>query len=497
MFDWMLLYLPASLIQHSLLVAAIGAAFVLLFVAKKTEWILYGLLVWLPLESLLLIYAPLEAYAYVKYIPELVLYGLVVGACLKFFFKRGFFVPPRHPLIRWIGAIVACAVISLLLRWYDPVTWGLGLRQLLRFVLLVIVILVMRYDESVLKKIWWVACSMIALQAVFGMVQYVSGGALDRYLFSTETVAVGNQALIVGAEQTWEPGTRIFATMGRYDRLGSLLALGIIVLFPWIYHTKSRTRVWWVGVLILFLSAVLILTRSRASWIAALVGVVSIGWYVKRDKRVITYGSVALGLVLLYVGVVAVVRQQSLQVVETRSQTVVDRLAEAVSPVAWQNSYDGLGRIYFIINTPRRVVSEYPLFGVGPGRYGGGVAAALGNTEMYDQTHMPFGIENKVGQIDNNWMSIWGEFGTVGLLAWIGLFLGVIGMSREVASRARNTFEQAIAEGVGGLALGIMCIGFFGPYFEFRTLMFYFWLMVGIVSVIWYRIRESMSFLSH
>ena len=168
---------------------------------------------------------------------------------------------------------------------------------------------------------------------------------------------------------------------------------------------------------------------------------------------------------------------------------------EAVSIDAWRDSYEGYGRIFFIINTPRMVVSQYPLFGVGPGQYGGGVAAALLHTDMYDRVHLPFGIQNTVGQIDNNWMSIWGETGTVGLIFWLGFFIAIIKMSLQVSRKSHHQFSRTTAEGLVGLTVGIMLIGFFGPYFEFRTLMFYYFSIVGVVALSWYGIKNRSNFL--
>lgn len=469
----------------------------LLFRAKKSEWIIYFLLVWFPFESLVLMYTPIDVYVYVKYIPEILLYGLALGAGIQYIFTRGQVVP-RHPILKWVYLIVLLAAVTLVVQWYDPVTWSLGLRQILRFVLLIFICLWMRYDDSIIKNIVWLAITMIGLEAVFGLVQYASGGALDRYLFSTQTINISNRAFLDGAEQTWAPGTRIFGTLGRYDRLGSFLALGLIMLFPWLYAKLQKKKHAWIIAGMSVLGIALVLTKSRASWIAAIVGCVTIGWYIKKDTRVLKVFGVASALLLSYLGVYALLSTQNvLNITERPTQTIAERIFESVSFNAWKQSYEGYGRIFFIINTPRLVVSQYPLFGVGPGRYGGGVAAALANTEVYDRLKIPFGIENKIGQIDNNWMSIWGEFGTLGLIAWIGLFITVIKLGYEVAVKSVSTFDRVIGEGLVGLTIGIMCVGFFGPYFEFRALMFYFWLIVGIVALLWYRIHKNMSLLPH
>ena len=168
----------------------------------------------------------------------------------------------------------------------------------------------------------------------------------------------------------------------------------------------------------------LLLTRSRASWIAAFVGVVIIGIWVLKDAWVKRGTLVFVAGVLLYTGASAALGSGT-QVVDQSSQTLSERILEAVSLRSWRESYEGYGRIFFIINTPIHVAHYAPLLGVGPGNFGGGVASALVNTAAYEKLKLPFGIQNQFGQIDNSWFSILGEMGFVGILIWIGMFVAL------------------------------------------------------------------------
>lgn len=490
-----LLYLPNNFIGLGLLSLVFLLGFLFIFYIQKSQWIMYLLLIWFPLESLVLMYTPIEYFAYVKYLPEIILYGVVMGSLLSYIRRRQR-VLIHQPLNYWFIAILIIGIISLVLNWYSPWIWVLGMRQLFRFALVLFVIMWMRYESDILRRIVICGATMIVIEVVFGFMQYVSGGLFDRYLFSTRTVTIGNAALVGGLEQFWTTGSRVFATMGRYDRLGSLVALGLVMAFPWIYSLRSYTHKLWYGVIGVLASIVLILTYSRASWITAFVGIAVIGIWIYRDRRVKIAGGVLLAVVALYLIGFALVNNNVMSITEKPTQSLAERVFEAFSFKAWEGSYEGYGRIFFIINTPRMVVSHHPLFGVGAGQYGGGVAAALLNTKMYDRLHMPFGIQNRFGQIDNNWMSIWGEFGTIGLLAWIGLFISIIRMARYVYDESHHEFEKNIAVGLIGLTVGIMIIGFFGPYFEFRTLMFYYWIVVGITALHWYVLRNKGNFIT-
>jgi O-antigen ligase len=320
---------------------------------------------------------------------------------------------------------------------------------------------------------------VLLIEIILALIQYLSGGSLDQYLFSTQVVNVGGGALLGGLEQTWQQGSRVFATLGRYDILGSFLALGILMAFPWLYNLKKNKfwPIFWfvLGIVVLFLTA------SRASWLAAIVGLIVVGIFILKDKRVTKVLLIGAAFVGIYLLSFALVKQNLSGITEKPNQTAAERVFEAVSLRAWRESYYGYGRIFFIINTPLVVVPSAPVFGVGPGNYGGGVAAALLNDKVYSRLQLPFGIQNLYGQIDNSWFSLWGEYGTLGLLLWIGLLGVIIKQSFRIWQNAVDNYEKNLALGLIGSTVGIMVMGFFGPYFEFRTLMFYYWTLVGVV----------------
>ncbi|MBT3816758.1 MAG: hypothetical protein HOE80_02835 [Candidatus Magasanikbacteria bacterium] len=478
----LLAYLPTNIIMLTLLGLVFILGLLFLFSIKKTQWIIYGLIIWFPFESLILRYTPLDYYAYVKYLPEIILYSLTFFSWILYI-KNTKKILPKNPLSKWFILYILITVISLILNQYSPFIWLLGLRQTLRFGLVFFVILFCLYEKKILKTFIVLGFSMIIAQAVLGLIQYLAGGRLDPYLFSTHIINIGNSAVLGGLEQFWTPGTRIFATMGRYDRLGSFLALGLIMLLPWMYMIKEKTQKYWywaayaVGVL------ALILTYSRASWLAFFAGVITIGIALMKDKRIMIGLSIFAVVMVGYIGAFMLVRENISNIVETPNQSIPERVLEAVSLRGWRESYHGYGRIFFIINTPRMVVRYHPFFGVGVGNYGGGVAAALLNTQAYDRLKLPFGIQNIYGQIDNSWMSIWGEAGTFGLLVFMGLFSAVIRMGLYVHNHKKNKSERAMGTGLVGLIIGLSVLGFFGPYFEFRTLMFYAWLIIAVVMV--------------
>lgn len=473
-------YISANYFTLFLLGVMVALGLVLIFSLEKSYYLIYVLLIWFPLENLILRYTPIEYYAPVKYFPEVLIYSALLVGWYRYA-KRAqrFFL--RLPLNKWFLAFIAAAVVSLALNWYNLAIWFLGLRQILRFSFIFIIVLFEDYPDTVIRRFLWLGAGMVLFEAALGLIQYLSGGALDRYLFFSDSVSIAGVAELEGLQQFWAPGERVFATLGRYDRLGSLLALGLTMIFPWLYVLKKeRHQLWWCGAMLVG-GVALILTYSRSSWIAAVVGIVTIGYGLVRDKRILKLATVLGGVLAAYLLFIVVTNNYGGGALDKPSQTFPERIIEAVSVYSWRQNYEGYGRFFFIVNTPLMVVRYYPLFGVGSGNYGGGVAAALGNTKVYDTLHLPFGIQNTFGQIDNNWLSLWGEIGTVGLLCWIMILVTIFKTARIVSVRSPTVTERTVAQGLCGVVVGVMIMAYFGPFFEFRSLMLYFWLLVGIV----------------
>lgn len=487
-------FAPASSFTLLLLGLALTLALLVLFSYKKSEYILYALLIWFPLETLILRYTAPEYYAAVKYFPEILIYSTFIVGWYHYQKRKKRFLPGT-PINRFIFLFILAAAVSLAINWYNPTIWFLGIRQILRFVLIFFIILFEEYPHEIIKNFLKIGAAVVIGEAALAVVQYISGGFFDKYLFFTDSISVGKIQL-EGIQETWAPGQRVFATLGRYDRLGSLLVLGLAMIFPWFYVAKNQIQKerWWVYFTVALVA--LVLTYSRANWLAFIASIVTIGHFLMKDRRL--YKLVAIGGTLLTVYLLLVIVTQSFgtgAVDQTGRQTLRDRLVEAVSPYSWQQSYEGYGRFFFIVNTPLMVVAEFPFFGVGPGNYGGGVAAALANTSIYDRLHLPFGIQNTYGQIDNNWLSLWGETGTVGLIIWILLLREIYRSAVIVRERSKDVVQKTVAEGVCGATVAIAVLGFFGPYFEFRTLMVYYWLAAGIALHYFREQRFSWNFL--
>ncbi len=491
MFNFIWSTVNSTIVPLFFLAMAIACFLAIIIRRRRTEWLVLALVIWFPLETLILKFFSPEVNAVLRFVPEIFLYGLALALyCKHVYLNRGPIIPQelRLPFL----AFVSVAIISLVFNWYDITIWILGLRQTVRFVAIFLVIIFAGYSLSVRHQLSLVILGTAIIQAVLGIIQFGVGGKLDRFLFPSQSINVGNLAVLSANDFFWTPGTRIFATMGRYDQLGTILVIGLLVILPIALYRKNSIPVWSGFAALVF---ALFLTKSRANWLGATAGITALSYYLFQDKRVLKVMGFGATLVSLYVVVFIFSHQNALSITERPNQSVAERLVEAGSFNAWRQSYEGYGRIFFIINTPWVVVADSPLFGVGPGNYGGGVAAALGNTREYDRLHIPFGIQNTYGQIDNSWFSLWGELGTIGLVIVMWIMTVIAKTAQKYYYELPHRLDKNIAATVFGLTIALAVVGFFGPYFEFRTLSLYYWLLVGLLYTAGYQHNLGLNFI--
>jgi O-antigen ligase len=166
---------------------------------------------------------------------------------------------------------------------------------------------------------------------------------------------------------------------------------------------------------------------------------------------------------------------------EGPGQTLSERFYESFSYARWRGEYYGLGRVFWFIHTPLSVVDASPILGFGPGQFGGGAAAALRNTSVYEELGLPFGVFGTEGFIDNNWFSLWGETGTLGMIFYLWLYGGLFFFALKIARESKDSFTQSIALGVAAILLGVAFNGFTSTILEIRTSAFYVWLYAGFL----------------
>lgn len=447
----------------------------------KIEFGIYFLSFYIVFEPFLLKFASDEIYPFLKYGAEVIILILFFIVLWKYIARKGGFKYIKTPIDLPLLIFILLTAASALLNLENPLFWLLGLRQIFRYVLLYYAIIYAEISKKITKNLVWLLLGIMLLEAFIGAGQAIIGRPADEFLLPG---AKREFASIISPDYVykfWSSGQRIFATMGRYDRLGIFICMGIILAVGLLCEEKEKRKKRMLAFVISAPIFSLILTYSRMSWLGLIFALMFINIIMRRDKKFI----IAMVIFIFIFGSYLLIFMQAndlnlYKINDQPEMAFAERFLSLFSFSELKNSYNGYGRLYFAINTPVKVIKNYPFFGVGLGQYGSGVAYALNNRDKYDELGLPFGIEGTQGQIDSNWFSLWGEAGTFGILAFLSIIASIFIFTLKIYRESDDNFIKGLTLGFSGIILSLIFQALLGPYFETRTVSFYFWLLAGL-----------------
>ena len=213
------------------------------------------------------------------------------------------------------------------------------------------------------------------------------------------------------------------------------------------------------------------LSFSRGGWLGAFAGFAIAS--VLLDRRALRVGLVVVPVAL----VVALVMPRDLLCRECEARP--NLVGSTVGRVGTVGSGKDL-RTSLVANAVPIVV-DHPLFGVGPGRYGG-AAADLFGTPVY----VAYGTDRLFTNpsqrtVDNFWLHLAVESGLLGLLAYFGMIGAALRPVMRWARTAAWGRRVALA-GISGAVIALSINGFTTMLLEANSVAFLFWFLLGIGS---------------
>ncbi|PIX62208.1 hypothetical protein CO057_03415 [Candidatus Uhrbacteria bacterium CG_4_9_14_0_2_um_filter_41_50] len=470
----------ASVFFSPQIVMALVLSVVILFLSfLRPTWTLGFLLLYLPFEPFLLKWISDDIYIFAKYGSELLIYVLAGSVIWKRI--SGQIKLKSTPIDIIFFIFILLAITSALVNWI-PVTYAiLGIRQIIRFILLFFITFYLSPNNKWIRNVIFALFGVLAIQVVLGYGQFIFGRSFDSFLLPSESRIAGDIQVSTGVTEFWDPGQRIFGTMGRYDQLGTFMAFIMLILVSLLYEPRlTKYRKYFAALLITSIPA-LAMTYSRSSWFGFVLGFLFISVWAKRDRRVMwAVGAVGV-VILIYLAFSGLVINQ---LVEVSDQNIAERFFEAFSYRRWMSEYYGLGRMYWIVQSLISVIPSAFVFGHGPAMYGGGAAAALGNSQVYDSLGLPFGVYGSGGYVDNNWLSLWGEIGSLGFVVYLWMYATLFLICLRVWRSSKSTFTRALSLGVAATMMAVALNAFLATFLEVRTLAPYLWTMTGLVVLL-------------
>src|SRR5512135_1490682 len=206
-------------------------------VYARPTWMLAFLAVFIPFEPFLLKFVPDELYIFAKYFSEVLIYLLLASALARRYLsaeKR-----PPTPLDLPFVLLVLVAAASAVFIFVQPGIAILGIRQIIRFMLLFFAVVTLSPSRAFMRKLVVLMLGVVFFESCLGVLQAATYGALDAFLLPSQQRVFDTLQLTGSTDQFWSPGQRVFATLGRYDQLGTFLCFFMLLLAGWAYEIKK------------------------------------------------------------------------------------------------------------------------------------------------------------------------------------------------------------------------------------------------------------------
>jgi O-antigen ligase len=228
------------------------------------------------------------------------------------------------------------------------------------------------------------------------------------------------------------------------------------------------------------------LTFSRGAWLAVGIGVV-VGGLLLEWRIILMFAALVLAVALLVPVLPGAETSAAVPAASASPAPSAPATSAAPTPRPTPRPAIRLGgkhrlnseesRLYFVANG-FEVIRDHPIVGVGPGRYGGAVAAIVGSP-----VHERYGTEfGNLRTVHNFWLHLTAEVGVAGTAVFAGMIAAfVIRFARAARSADGATFV-VLAGSVTALVVITVNNGF-EMLFEGNIPAVLIWLIIAIASV--------------
>ncbi|MGE5335654.1 MAG: hypothetical protein ACM3N4_13210, partial [Nitrososphaerota archaeon] len=163
-------------------------------------------------------------------------------------------------------------------------------------------------------------------------------------------------------------------------------------------------------------------------------------------------------------------------------QTTLEGKLKQFSANFFSADFYNNARMYEIVNGGGAIMERSPLVGLGPGTFGG--QSTFHDVKFYQRLNVGLLLSdpNQNYVADVEWMSIFGQLGLLGLLAFLWMFVALFRIVWRIyrAQPSDTTVARAALVGVALVPMFLFA-GFTGPNYELRMVSIWLWLITGMV----------------
>lgn len=394
-------------------------------------------------------------------------------------------VVTRTPVDLATLGFVAAGLVAAVIERVPPVVAGLGLVALLKGLLAFqIGARVPVGDRAIRRGVRW-GLGLVGLLALVGLVQRLGGEPVYRLTGQAEHFAMwaGSKTPSLFFNHN---------AFGHVLVLGGALALGLAITahggvalggekraplrYPW---GRATT-----GILILL---GLILSGSREAWLATVTGMAAVA--VALRSRRLVWGAAIVAMIVAIGGAAVYLGSPPLREELARRLGGVGegwRLFR-LGFTGWE--FRGEYRVYIALKS-WQIFLDHPLFGTGPGRFGGFIAVRY-LTPIYERyAFLP--LDGAYIPLDVFWSRLLTEFGLVGTACYLAAFAAAVRI-HAAAIRHADALTRGLAIGGLGATVAVAVLGVFAPALEDPLTAVPVWLWTGVVWRRGYQARLAMA----
>lgn len=447
----------------------------LLFCLNNPFWLIAALAIYLPFEEFVLKWVPDILYTPLRFLGEITILIVVVALLLKqFLFKKKW---PKTPIDLPIVILLFAMIISAAVNHVPLFVFGLGVKNIFRYILLFYLIILSKPSEKEIVKLLKVLLTVALIQAAIAVFQSIIGKPAFDFLAARDVI-IGDQLVRSGGAEKLALSsyrTLVFSTMGRYNVLGNYIAFWLGLCLALIIPKKNIIKIRPIYLGLLFLA--LLLSYSRMSWVAFLIGIPIIFLYSKKYKIFIFIFS---GVLLCFTVWVWLFIGGTVDTVAVNAGVgnPITRFIDLLSTDYLKISFSA-GRGYSYFSIAPALLKVKPIFGFGPGMIASDVTNLFSITSVADR----LSLDNPYALLflgDAGFVTILAQMGLIGVLAILLIFVQLFRIGFNFQKKT-NSYWKPIA--VGYIVILVMMVFFnlVGFALIYRVPSYYFWMFSAFI----------------
>lgn len=443
-------------------------------------WIVFGIALYTPFEEFFLRWLPGIIPVALRFVPELILYGLLVWVCgMRLWQGQSL---RKTPIDMLIAAFFVSTAISIVLNGSPIVGSIINLRTIWRYLSVFYVVVNLDISPRDLKRMLNGLRVVILIQAVIGSLQYFLPASFNQAFFAPREFEIGDYK---GSSMAASGDLKVGATAGTFSDsavLSAFLLVGLSLFLSSIYAMSGGLvpglpDIGSLGAIMFAIFA----SKKRAALAIALIAPLLVFYVYRRRRDLLNvswlYGGLALAGVIAIVAVGGAVESFSGADDRQKSIDLTTYFLQVFSPEYWQQSNEE-ARGWFMRTILNGIFSTHSWFGFGPD---------------FDQTQKAIRgtlstavdmakLERDAPVFDDGfWFAFVAYFGIVGTVIYGFILKRLYDAARWLARVSAEPDYRTLGATFATLIFVTVLYTFVERIFRLRAFSFYFWLLAGLV----------------